>query len=147
MSYSSTLGRWIQQDPAGYVDGVNAYQYVRGSPTTLVDPSGLEAPGTQPTSQPTSQPTGIGALKEAKADIVKARFEAQKRLALHQQRWRDVNKQIMDNPDMSIENRNTLRDQVGANISSTEGEIQGLNIAEMIIDRLIASKATTQPAD
>ncbi|MFH1418312.1 MAG: RHS repeat-associated core domain-containing protein [Planctomycetota bacterium] len=41
-TYSPTLGRWLQRDPLGYVDGVNLYQYVRGNPLFSVDPFGLE---------------------------------------------------------------------------------------------------------
>ena len=42
--YSPTLGRWVQQDPAGYVDGASLYQVVRSSPASEVDPSGLFIP-------------------------------------------------------------------------------------------------------
>ncbi|MBK9127950.1 MAG: hypothetical protein IPM13_09130 [Phycisphaerales bacterium] len=40
-TYSPTLGRWMQRDPAGYVDGVSLYTYVASSPTCHVDPLGL----------------------------------------------------------------------------------------------------------
>ncbi|MGB7159653.1 MAG: RHS repeat-associated core domain-containing protein, partial [Tepidisphaeraceae bacterium] len=43
--YSSTLGRWLEQDrhPDGpYVDGMNAYQYVGSSPVNYLDPEGLQ---------------------------------------------------------------------------------------------------------
>jgi RHS repeat-associated protein len=40
-SYSPTLGRWLERDPAGYVDGMGLYEYVRGGPIAAVDPSGL----------------------------------------------------------------------------------------------------------
>ena len=43
MSYNPTLGRWIGRDPAGYVDGLNLYQYVRDDPIGLTDPMGLDA--------------------------------------------------------------------------------------------------------
>jgi len=33
-------GRWVQRDPAGYVDGTNPYQYVGSQPTVAVDTSG-----------------------------------------------------------------------------------------------------------
>jgi hypothetical protein len=39
--YSSTLGRWMQQDPMGYVDGQNLYEYVGSSALSNIDPSGL----------------------------------------------------------------------------------------------------------
>ena len=38
--YSPWLGRWTAPDPAGLAEGTNAYCYVRGRPTHLVDPSG-----------------------------------------------------------------------------------------------------------
>lgn len=40
MSYSPTLGRWIQTDPKGYVDGLSLYEYVRSNPLKFVDPLG-----------------------------------------------------------------------------------------------------------
>jgi RHS repeat-associated protein len=39
-TYSPTLGRWLERDPAGYVDGMDLYEYVRGGPIAAVDPSG-----------------------------------------------------------------------------------------------------------
>jgi RHS repeat-associated protein len=40
-TYSPTLGRWLERDPAGYVDGMGLYEYVRGGPIAAVDPRGL----------------------------------------------------------------------------------------------------------
>jgi RHS repeat-associated protein len=40
-SYSPTLGRWLERDPAGYVDGMGLYEYVRGGAVAVVDPWGL----------------------------------------------------------------------------------------------------------
>ena len=39
--YSPTLGRFLQTDPAGYVDGPNWYAYVANDPVNGTDPSGL----------------------------------------------------------------------------------------------------------
>jgi len=39
--YDANLGRFISEDPAGFVDGTNLYAYVGGNPVMLVDPSGL----------------------------------------------------------------------------------------------------------
>lgn len=39
--YSPTLGRWMQMDPAGYVDGANLYQFVNSQPVNGTDPAGL----------------------------------------------------------------------------------------------------------
>ncbi len=39
-NYSPSLGRWINQDPAGYINGANTYQFVMSNPAGSVDPSG-----------------------------------------------------------------------------------------------------------
>src|SRR5690606_23442517 len=44
--YASWLGRWIATDPAGFVDGLNVYQYVRGNPVAHSDVLGLAAEST-----------------------------------------------------------------------------------------------------
>jgi hypothetical protein len=44
MSYSPTLGRWAQQDPMRYVDGMNLYEAYQSSPVTWTDWSGLSVP-------------------------------------------------------------------------------------------------------
>ena len=41
--YDVGLARWLQQDPAGDVNGPNRYQFVRGNPVGYADPSGLAA--------------------------------------------------------------------------------------------------------
>jgi len=38
--YVPPLGRWLQRDPLGYVDGMGLYEYVGSAPTGLVDPTG-----------------------------------------------------------------------------------------------------------
>ncbi len=40
--YSASLGRWISQDPAGYVDGANGYQMESSGPVERVDALGLK---------------------------------------------------------------------------------------------------------
>ena len=40
-NYSPSLGRWINQDPAGYINGANTYQFVMSNPVGNVDPWGL----------------------------------------------------------------------------------------------------------
>ena len=40
--YHPTLGRWIQRDPAGYVDGMGLYAYVASEPTVRTDPLGKQ---------------------------------------------------------------------------------------------------------
>jgi RHS repeat-associated protein len=39
--YSPWVGRFLQMDPSGYVDGMNAYEYVTSSPGNWIDPLGL----------------------------------------------------------------------------------------------------------
>lgn len=38
--YTPHNGRWLSEDPAGFVDGPNTYLYVGNSPTRFTDPSG-----------------------------------------------------------------------------------------------------------
>ena len=40
-NYSPSLGTWVSQDPAGYINGANTYQFVTSDPVGMVDPSGL----------------------------------------------------------------------------------------------------------
>ena len=44
--YSAELGRFLQRDPAGYVDGLNLYQYTINNPLRFTDPDGLMAQAT-----------------------------------------------------------------------------------------------------
>ena len=65
-NYSPSLGRWINQDPAGYVNGANTYQFVEGDPVGNVDSWGLAAGATAtgtvtPSTTPGSAP-GSGSV-------------------------------------------------------------------------------------
>lgn len=40
--YAQTLGRFIQRDPIGYSDGLNAHSYVDNNPLTFIDPLGTK---------------------------------------------------------------------------------------------------------
>ena len=47
--YAPHLGRFMQPDPIGYLDGPNRYAYVRNNPVNFVDPLGLqETPPPEP---------------------------------------------------------------------------------------------------
>ncbi len=80
--YEPVLGRWMEQGPAGYVDGASLYQFVDTSPAGTVDPSGdvastqpstAHAPnsGTGPSTQPTTAPS-IGVAIVPKRPILGA---------------------------------------------------------------------------
>lgn len=45
--YDPVLGRWLQRDPAGYVDSLSPFEYVRSSPHALTDPTGQWVPVVQ----------------------------------------------------------------------------------------------------
>jgi hypothetical protein len=45
--YSTTLGRWLTPDPAGFIDGPNLYTYAHNRPLTLNDLMGLLAEPSQ----------------------------------------------------------------------------------------------------
>lgn len=40
--YAPWLGRWLNPDPAGTVDGLNLFVYVSNKPTNMIDPNGKE---------------------------------------------------------------------------------------------------------
>lgn len=50
--YDPTTGRWLQRDPAGFVDGMSRYQYVVSNPLRYVDRNGWQAE--EPDSQPSA---------------------------------------------------------------------------------------------
>ncbi|MBX3110354.1 MAG: hypothetical protein KF743_14330, partial [Fimbriimonadaceae bacterium] len=41
--YDPEIGRWLERDPAGYVDGMNKLLYVKGNAIRYVDPFALQA--------------------------------------------------------------------------------------------------------
>jgi RHS repeat-associated protein len=44
-TYHPTLGRWLQRDPAGYVDGMGLYEYCGGNAPARIDPQGTDDVG------------------------------------------------------------------------------------------------------
>ncbi len=64
MSYSPTVGTWLEADPANYIDGSDVYQFEDARPLILKDPSGLEPfQGPRPTTSPATEPTTLPASK------------------------------------------------------------------------------------
>ena len=54
--YSPTLGQWLQMDPSGYPDGMNAYEYERSNTVVGLDPTGLQAAPPTATTAPATKP-------------------------------------------------------------------------------------------
>ena len=46
--YAHWMVRWLTPDPAGDSDDLNLYQFVRGNPTSLTDPDGLQSSAPHP---------------------------------------------------------------------------------------------------
>ena len=97
--YHSGEGRFLQRDPAGYVDGLNLYTAFGGDAVTFIDPKGrfnmphLDNPGapfigpiwplpSKPKPQPElvpEQPNNFEVLKfQGKGDIISLLFELEK---------------------------------------------------------------------
>jgi RHS repeat-associated protein len=55
--YSPQLGRFLQADPARFVDGPNIYAYVGNNPWNATDPTGMWQP---PVARPPARPRGRG---------------------------------------------------------------------------------------
>lgn len=58
--YDPLLGRFLQPDPIGYIDGLNLYEYAHSSPGNIIDPFGSE--GVPPVGPAGSGagPSGVG---------------------------------------------------------------------------------------
>lgn len=67
--YAPWLGRWTSADPAGLVDGVNSYWYVKCRPLRLADPSGLQSGPTEDLVDPTIVRPGKYTGKESQEQI------------------------------------------------------------------------------
>lgn len=92
--YAPWLCRWTRTDPAGMVDGLNLYAYVRNNPVKLSDPTGLAGEGGQ---EGAAMPFGrLGTLTEQSIDMhVKWRNDNWERFA---------NPSVMD-PEQSFTDR------------------------------------------
>lgn len=71
MSYSPTLGRWVQADPKGYVDGMNLYEGLRSNPIRHRDPLGLQV-----VEEPNDEAKELQAFLDEYRDALQAVFRA-----------------------------------------------------------------------
>jgi RHS repeat-associated protein len=86
--YAPWLGRWTAPDPAGAVDGLNPYAYVRNNPLSLHDPNGRQSFSAQDLQSAAQAAKTLGAegrisLMEqigARFGIPKAGYHGQSRL-------------------------------------------------------------------
>jgi RHS repeat-associated protein len=60
--YASWLGRWTSCDPAGFVDGLNLYAYVRNNSVRLIDPTGTQ-------SDPTEADYGLELMQKISVEV------------------------------------------------------------------------------
>lgn len=72
--YAPWLGRWVNCDPAGMVDGPNLYSYVSNNPIALTDPTGMqEAPSASDANSRRLAEHGLlsdeAIISQAKAEI------------------------------------------------------------------------------
>jgi RHS repeat-associated protein len=67
--YNTSLGRWLRQDPAGYLDGANLYQVDNSNPIINLDPQGMAPQAAPAAKQPAMDPATkelVQALKDPK---------------------------------------------------------------------------------
>ena len=73
--FSPEIGKWLQRDPLGYVNGANTGEYGMSSPATRGDPFGLCTSGSTPKLSPIrteSLRQGFRRLRNGLSDIVQA---------------------------------------------------------------------------
>jgi len=94
---SPKLGRFLQRDPMGYVDGMNLYEYVGSGPVTYLDPPGKAAGAAaavailllgmigcdEQQAPPVTSPGEAAAIRAQRAfeDRVKARAKARSKMS------------------------------------------------------------------
>jgi RHS repeat-associated protein len=66
--YIPGQGRWTTPDPAGEIDGLNLFGYVRGNPVTVTDPTGENGDDNQPSSKPVKKFSAMLTLVNAFAE-------------------------------------------------------------------------------
>jgi RHS repeat-associated protein len=122
---SPPLGRWIERDPLGYVDGMGLYEYVKGRPSILRDPLGLccedecsDGDLTAPEivevhlrhycgyAKPSSIAAGVAAVEGAQ--LIEAMWEAADAAKLHTAVRRAIKKFGSDRARLRVEARKIL---------------------------------------
>jgi uncharacterized protein RhaS with RHS repeats len=115
MSYSPTLGRFLERDPIGYDDGMNPYEFVHGNPVGLVDPMGLaaedgkfEGVGGSTVINIDGKPVQIG-VQTMKAGnneyigiISRASKDAKEKYPCEKLEWIQFVYRIVENPDKNV---------------------------------------------
>ncbi|MGC8559477.1 MAG: RHS repeat-associated core domain-containing protein [Phycisphaerae bacterium] len=74
--YSPSLGRWMEQDPAQYINGANTYQFVDSSPVGNVDAAGAQVYMYGVTVDNTPSPPQLQVWNDATAPWMLAHFIA-----------------------------------------------------------------------
>ncbi len=75
--YDPTVGRFLNEDPLGFLPDSNPYRYVHNSPTNHVDPTGLiETDPEKKETKSDSQENQIGQPIEYKSGDIEAQFLA-----------------------------------------------------------------------
>jgi RHS repeat-associated protein len=75
-------GRFLSEDPAGFVGGINLYAYVANNPTNLIDPSGLD-------HGPYHPPKGVHTKcqKEDSCAVIKGKIWLLQRMIASHEGW------------------------------------------------------------
>lgn len=92
--YSPALGRFLTRDPAGYIDGLNLYQYVLGNPLAYIDPWGL---GAQLSTYEPSVRNRIGGLFDDMNRLLHGMSEDEWIRRGKAESWAEL--QVLENPD------------------------------------------------
>jgi hypothetical protein len=121
MSYSPTIGRWLEEDPIGYADGMNQYQFVADNPVASTDPTGLFAIDWYKGSGWT-----IAEKQRLQASLARVRANSDKRIG-------DINKYIqtlkgmkcdMSTPIKELENLRDILKQESAGIADPDANLE-----------------------
>jgi uncharacterized protein RhaS with RHS repeats len=122
MSYSPSLGRWMQMDPLGYAAGdSNLYRFVHNGPTNATDPSGKVLLADAPNAEVTKK-------KEQIDELLKKLANGSQELADVQQLAKfledpDVGKYAKDKLDELKQKTKQEGEKAGADLKSAERKL------------------------